>query len=313
MRIYIVILLIFTFSNYGHTRPDSLYIEPFSQKFAVQAYTEKNLLILNDEYTESYNRTYSSNNPMNLGLGLTINNTIISVGYGYGFDFMRDKSKGKTKSFDFQLHNFGQKYTFDIYIQKYKGFYMEEDKNRDQFILCPDLQIIRYGINTQYVFNNKKFSYKAAFNQSEKQLKSAGSFLVGIGAYYTIIESDSSLVINDKSRFKNFQFGISGGYAYNWVINKRYFISGSITTGINVGNESIDRIGKDKLEVYPIIVPRFATGYNTDKWSIGVSFHGNITFPALSDERNISIMSGNVQLKYIRRLEYIPILSKIFK
>lgn len=313
MKGYISIVVFLLFSFLAKGQPDSTYIKPFPEKFAIQGTIEKKLLVLTDEYKNSDSKVYTPNNPVDLGVGLSINNTIISVGYGYGFDFMRDKERGKTESFDFQLHNFGQKYVFDIFIQKYKGFYMEEGDNHSKFELCPDLQITRYGASVQYVFNGNRFSYKAAFNQSEEQLKPAGSFILGVAAYHTVISSDSSLIINEQNKLKNFQFGISAGYAYTWVINKRYFVSTSATAGVNIGNESIDRIGKDRLEVYPTVFPRISAGYNKEKWSLGFSFQGNLTFPTIKDERSISIFSGNFQLRYTRRLDYIPILSKIFK
>lgn len=133
------------------------------------------------------------NNPPNIGLGFSMNNTIVNVSYGQGFNFMRDKEKGKTKALDLQIHNYGKKFTFDVFIQRYRGFYAE-DESGNVLALYPDLKIRQYGAYGQYIFNNKKFSYRAAFNQNEKQLKSAGSFLIGGGVYFSKIESDSSFV-----------------------------------------------------------------------------------------------------------------------
>lgn len=43
------------------------------------------------------------------------------------------------------------------------------------------------GFNLYYIFNNKRFSYPAAFSQSTVQRKSAGSFLAGIGYTLSLI------------------------------------------------------------------------------------------------------------------------------
>ena len=35
------------------------------------------------------------------------------------------------------------------------------------------------GLNLYYIFNNRRFSYPAAFSQSTNQRRSAGSFIIG--------------------------------------------------------------------------------------------------------------------------------------
>lgn len=305
-----LIFLLITNSIICSSQVDYSYIGFFEQKVAVKGFFAKKFLFLFHEYDDNNDRTYMPNNPVEIGLGLSLYNTAISFGYGYGFDFLRDKKRGETSSFDFQFHHYGRKYTFDVFFQRYKGFYMEDDKSDAEFELCPDLKVQKYGIDAQYIFNNRKFSYKAAFNQSEKQLRSAGSFLLGGGAYYTYIESDTSFIYNGKNYLKNFQFGVSGGYAYTWVIKRNYFINLSTTVGIHFGNETIDRIGKDKLEVYPSVYPRVSMGYNKEKWSIGFSYLGNMIFPSFADDNSIGLMSGNFQLTYTYRFDSAPPLSR---
>lgn len=137
--------------------------------------------------------------------------------------------------------------------------------------------------------------------------------MLGGGIYQTQIQSDSSLLFNGKDLIKNFQFGVSLGYSHTWVIKKNYFINGSISAGLNVGNDKISRIGKDKLEIYPSVFPRVAAGYNHKKWSVAFSFIGNMVFPAFSENNTIGVTSGNFQLTYTHRFDQIPILSKFIK
>jgi hypothetical protein len=264
------------------------------------------MLMLNVE-SGGIEKSYIPNNPPNIGLGITIKNTIIGFSYGYGADFMRDKKYGKTKSLDFQIHNYGQKIALDLFIQQYKGFYDDEHGGLD---LYPDLDIHQYGLSGQYVLNNKRFSYKAAFDQNEKQLKSAGSILAGAGVYLTKITSDSSFVYNGKNTFDNFQFGISAGYAYTWVLGRHWTINASGTVGINFGSEKVSSFGKQKPEVYPTVFPRLSAGYDRDSWALGFSYVGNVTFPSLSDDSSITILSGAVQFSYTKRFDNIPFLKK---
>lgn len=245
-------------------------------------------------------KSYTPNNPPNIGLGFSIKNTIIDFSYGYGADFLRNRDKGKTTSFDFQLHSYGQKITFDLFVQRYHGFYNDEEKEIE---LYPDLKVYQYGIYGQYIFNNKKFSYKAAFNQSEKQLRSAGSFLIGFGGYKTNITSDSSFVYNEKHSLDNFQFGVSGGYAYTWVVARFWTLSASGTVGLNVGCEKLKDFGKQGLDVYPTFFPRASVAYNRERWALGLTYVGNEVFPSVSKGSSINLRSGVVQLTFTKRLK----------
>lgn len=313
MKSYLSILLIFLLPYLCEAQSDTTYIKPFTNKLSLRSYLSLKFISMQQE-TNGEVKTFTPNTPMNLGVGISINNTIVDFSYGYGLGFMREDDKGKTKAFDFQIHNYGRKFIIDLFIQKYRGFYTA-DKSDKNIELYPDLTIQQYGAFGQYVFNNKKFSYKAAFNQNEIQLKSSGSFLLGGGIYFTKIGSDSSFVYKSKNSLRNFQFGVSGGYAYTWVINKRWFTSGSATMGVNFGSERINYFGKQKIEIYPTFFPRISVGYNKEKWSLGLSYVNNLIFPSFSDsnsnnQNNISLASGTFQIAYIWRLNSNPFFKK---
>lgn len=308
MKRFIANIFILLIPYLCHAQIDSIYIKPFEYRLSVKPYISKDMLFMTQKFEEEDDKTFMPNTPPKIGVGFSLNNTIISLSYGYGFDFLQDKKLGKTESFDFQFHNYQRKFVFDLFIQRYKGFY-DGDAENELPDLYPDLEIRQYGIYGQYVFNHKKYSYKAAFNQSEKQLKSAGSFLLGGGIYQTEIRSESSFNYNEKNNFDRFQFGINAGYAYTWVLGKYWDISASATAGINFGSEKI-RHFKRNMEVNPSIFPRISAGYNRETWSLGFSYVGNMLFPALSEKTAIGIHSGNFQLSFTKRFEKIPLVNK---
>lgn len=297
-------------SCFCQAQTDTTYIKPFDNKLSLRTYLSTKFILMEKE-VDGEIKNFIPNTPMSLGFGVSINNTIINLSYGYGLNFMKDKEKGRTKALDFQIHNYGRKFIIDLFVQKYHGFYTSDQSDKN-IQLYPDLNIQQYGAFGQYVFNNKKFSYKAAFNQNERQLKSAGSLLLGGGVYFTKIGSDSSFVHKDKNSLRNFQFGVSGGYAYTWAINKRWFTSGSATMGVNFGTERINDFGKQKIEIYPTFFPRISVGYNKENWSLGLSYINNLIFSSFSDNDtgNIGLSSGNLQIGYIWRLNSNPFISK---
>ncbi|QGK77114.1 DUF4421 family protein [Flavobacterium sp. SLB02] len=306
MKLYFSFFLFFILPYFCQAQIDTTYIKPFYNKVSLRTYLSMRFISMEKE-TDGEIKNFMPNTPMSLGFGVSIKNTIIDLSYGHSLSFLKDDEKGKTKALDFQIHHYGKKFIIDLFIQKYHGFYTSDQSDKN-IQLYPDLNIQQYGTFGQYVFNNKKFSYKAAFNQNERQLKSAGSFLLGGGAYFTKIGSDSSFVHKSQNSLRNFQFGVSGGYAYTWAINKRWFTSGSATMGVNFGTERINDFGKRKIEIYPTFFPRISVGYNKENWSLGLSYINNLIFSSFSgnDTNNIALSSGNLQIGYIWRLNSNP-------
>ncbi len=300
---YIAItILALLFSQYTFSQVDSTYIGFYEDPLSVRTYfLDKFTALSHQRENEKDETTYRPNAPHGIGLGFTYKN--VSLSGAYGFDFMRDKKKGKTKSMDFQYHYYGQKFIYDIFFQQYKGLFTEpEDEKYD---LYPDIKLVQYGVFSQYVFNDKKFSYSAAFNQSQKQLKSAGSFLLGGAAYYNTARSDSSIVFDGGHRLKNLQFGVNGGYAYTWVASKRFFVSMSMSVGVNMGIETVDD-RKGKVKVYPSLFPRFSMGYNHDSWSIGFSGVNNRVYILYTNPSKMAFDTGALQLNVIKRFGRAP-------
>lgn len=307
MRYFLTLMLLFPLVCFSQI--DSSYIRPFKQKISVQVYMYKNFLAIEENLDKNNDLEYKPNNPVTLGLGLSVRNSVLSFSYGYGFDFMKEKSKGKTKSMDFQYHYYARKFILDAYVQRYKGFYVSDDKD-NLISIQPNLKAELYGLSGQYILNNKKFSGKAAFNQTEKQLKSAGSFLVGAQVYVTRVKPDSSFLSKNNFDLRNFQFGVSGGYAHIWVIKQNWSIALSATAGINMGNEKFSNFGKSKIEVYPSFSPRFIAAYNCESWAISAGAVFNALYPFYKN--NISIFSGYMGISFSKRLDLsIPILDKL--
>ena len=82
-----------------------------------------------------------------------------------------------------------------------------------------------------YIFNHKKFSYAAAYNQKTIQVRSAGSAIAGLMGYYADFDySDSKNAetiywMDGIGRLRQYQLAIGGGYAYNFVPAKGWLIS----------------------------------------------------------------------------------------
>ncbi len=116
---------------------------------------------------------------MNLGLGATFNGLTFNLAYGFGF-LNPERGRGETNNLDLQVHAYPKKLIIDVFLQFYRGYYLEKfyetEDYRQGIFLLPDLRIKKIGLNVQYLFNGEKLSLRATFLQSEWQKKSAGSF-----------------------------------------------------------------------------------------------------------------------------------------
>lgn len=302
----IILLLFALFSNCICAQVDSTYIVPFDQDLAIKVYTEYKYTALVKTVGQNTDMTFMSNKPLDIGLGFSWKN--ISLSGSYGFKFLADSENGKTESLDFQYHRYNKNYVWDVYYYKYKGFYTEADKTR-AIDLYPDIKVSQVGSFAQYVFNNKKFSYRATFGQSEKQLKSAGSFLLGGGIFYSTLYANENTIGKEEIDLWSFQIGASGGYAYTWVINKNFFISGSLSGGISVGNAD-DELSFKSLKIYPNYFVRFAAGYNADTWSLGMSYINNSTHLIHTQEDQLMLNSGTARFTFTKRFNAESIFGK---
>ena len=82
-----------------------------------------------------------------------------------------------------------------------------------------------------YIFNHKRFSYAAAYNQKTIQVRSAGSPLVGLMGYYADFDyadkrnAETIYWMDGIGRLRQYQLALGGGYAYNFVPAKGWLIS----------------------------------------------------------------------------------------
>jgi len=97
---------------------------------------------------------------------------------------------------------------------------MEEMK---KVVLIDPIRVNTVIADGYYIFNGKKFSYPAAYDQSVIQKHSAGSLIAGLMYNYTHIDysadsnGDMIFLMDGLGRVKLWQGSVGAGYAYNWV------------------------------------------------------------------------------------------------
>ena len=105
-----------------------------------------------------------------------------------------------------------------------------------------DLRMKILNVTGYYVFNKRQFSYPAAFTQSYIQRRSAGSWLVGFSYQGGSLETTDELMERmpeaNNARIYVGHVGLGGGYAYNWVVGKKWLFHFSMLPTLVVYNRN---------------------------------------------------------------------------
>jgi hypothetical protein len=268
---------------------------------------------------------YKPNNKLLLGIGVNHGSFGLNIGINFPAINQDDEKYGETKYYDFTIRVFSPRFNSTIYLQHYKGFYLRNTKDMipgwehgDPYYIRGDIRTITAGIDISYIFNNSKFSYRAAIIQNEWQKKSSGSFLLGGGLIYNATIGDSSIVPTylyyenffDGLKFdrsNNFSIGPTIGYAYTFVYKKHYFILGALNGSGNLGFTRFLLVdNEEKIKSGAVFGLRaellLATGYNSDRWYFGIAyFDMSMTNQAPLQDRTINYDTGMFRFNVVRR------------
>ena len=270
---------------------------------------------------------YMPNKKLVAGIGFNYGLLGLNVGIGMLFfnQNQDDEKYGETNYLDLQAHWYLRKISIDLMLNRYQGYYLSNPHEMilgwpsdDTLPKRRDMITISTGINVQYLFNYKKFSYNAGFVQTEWQKKSAGSFILGGQFYYVKVRGDSTLIPDD-IRYENFfdgfhfrrsdsySLGANIGYAHTFVIISRIFFSISLTGGASLANVTLlsgenNNSKKSGIKVGFHSTFRTALGYNHKRFYIGFSY---VNLPVISQapvpKGWIRFGTGNLRFNVVYR------------
>lgn len=274
---------------------DTLYIEPMHYDWTAMLQNSNFFQIIHIGVNDKvYGRQSISFYPRSaIKIGPYIGWKFIFL--GYAFDVTRPKDTGKMSEFSFSVYT--NKIGGDIvYIKNSGGHKIRDVKgfnNIDRRAYRGNefegLTTHTTSINAYYIFNNRKFSYPAAFNQTNQQKRSAGTFLLGLRYEHQKLNFDfaqlpSALIANSimsqrlmLSSLDYQNYCINAGYAYNWVFAPNFVFSASLTPSIgykHLKGEKVtsELVFQDIKRINFDLVGRLGFVWNTGKFFAGASF-----------------------------------------
>ena len=272
---------------------DTLYISPNRYNYALMAthFSNFEYYSVTSEFPQPQKLSFSPNPHNKIGLYFGW----IFLGWSVDIDDIYRKTNRKNKGTEFDLSLYSSKLGVDIFyrrtgnnykIHKIRGFYDEipSDYSEDFSGLKVDIK----GLNLYYIFNNRKFSYPAAFSQSTNQRRNAGTFIAGFSISKHNLDFDYQQLpayIQERmnpgmkvNKIKYTNANISFGYAYNWVFARNCLACLSLTPAIAYKASDVDaetQEGKAWYSKFNLdFLLRAGVVYNNGKYFVGTSFVG---------------------------------------
>jgi hypothetical protein len=303
---------------------DSAYVESYRSYFMPRVLISRKATGMSYHNTKhGYSLRYQPNKSFNVGAGFTYKFVTLKASVGI---LQPHKTRGETRDLDVQLHSYGRKFMTDVLLQFYKGFYLPDRRfgtPTNEYYVRPDLAVSAIGSSFQYIFNHRKFSYRAAFQQTEWQKRSAGTLLVGIELFMGRFRADSTIVPSqlqvDQSeeglRLMRFiEFGPNAGYAYTWV-HKKFFVTTGASLGLSAGlNRYIEGSSRTTFAGFsPNTVIRLSSGYNVKRWGINILYLSTALRIPEFENKSVVVNAGTIRLNFIYRISPSEKIKKLLQ
>lgn len=233
--------------------------------------------------------TYKPNNTYSLGIGAYIFEVGVELAFAIPLKERSITKFGESKARDLQLNVLTKRWGLDAFYQRYGGFYIEDRDlvplPDEPFPQRADIGIRNFGVTGHYVFNPQKFSFRSAYNFSERQLYSRGSFVLFATLYTFRVAGDSSIIGDDRQvdfgshvnfeRLRYTTFSIAPGYTYNLTYNN-FFLNATLAVGPahHWANYDLENNATTEFDIAinSFLGGRVAVGYNGYRIFGGVSF-----------------------------------------
>ncbi len=254
---------------------------------------------------------------LNPSLGFVLSYKFLSVRLGIrpGLSDSKKENKGETDFFRIRLKFLFDKWTHRIEYNYTRGFYIDNTDDfglydSDYHIQFPNLTTNIISGSSHYKFN-ENYSVKAVESNTEIQLKSAGTFLVGLNyAFYDVagtnkVKFENEDVINKTtySEYNGFSAIVNGGYHYTFVLHNNWYVNIRANPGIGFefyetsfySENSVEK--KKNNDIFFALSTGIAAGYNGKKYYFGVEYNYSVNSEKFSDDSiNLQPIKNNFHI-----------------
>lgn len=255
--------------------------------------------LVSDNWTDTYLVEFSSGKPLFMAsnlycnIGFQANYSILSLSYSVDMNSLLSDRTAQHKKLGFSFSC--SRIYADAYYWKNTGttkirqIDLGSDKDKQyEDVPFDGLSFRAYGAMAFYIFNYSRFSFAASYNLSNYQLRSQGSWMLGAsGTRYDcsfdftklpeyILEN--SKVPKETYRLNYNSVNVTGGYSFNWVMNRHLLFNTTTLPGIGVSFSHSDSTTGHRTLLSLAVRQMLSLTYTNRQFFITAngSFHGNL-------------------------------------
>ncbi|MFK7002625.1 hypothetical protein BWK63_02150 [Flavobacterium covae] len=229
-------------------------------------------------YTDNKRSIFSPDEK--LKLRFSFDYKFLGISYSFSPDFIPElnNQRANTKTLDLSFKFFySDRLRQEVTYKKVKGFTLRNPDDQNPIEVFDDLEINTIGGKTFYI-TNKNFSYRAYESQTERQIKSAGSFMPSLTYFINnLYTNNPNSFEQNLERIKSVDFILQLGYMYNYAINKTWFATGGLHPGIGFHdsknyytNNKESVVFDNKIKWNYNLDLNFSLGYNQENFFSGI-------------------------------------------
>ncbi|CAA9244780.1 MAG: hypothetical protein AVDCRST_MAG56-1663 [uncultured Cytophagales bacterium] len=254
--------------EFGHWKTGRLVLSTRNLQFELRSRTRRDAFI---QFRPSSSTT--------LGVAGYSRRLGLELGFKLPTSGERQKRFGNSRIVDWSTTFYGDQFGADAFFQRYRGYYVRNGyavdslwRRGNPYPRYSNLAAFHLGGNIYHVFNHNRFSYRAAFTQMERQVKSAGSFLLMTSVAIMNFSNEGQAFIpsrrlpgynnNNLGYARFYNLALAPGYGHTFV-RDRLYVSLSLFMGFGLQhqryrmNDRIENVG----QVFRKYNMRLATGY----------------------------------------------------
>lgn len=279
------------------SKVDSLYIQEFPSFLTPRIYGTNRIQRF-DLFASNlpYDRIrFATNQTPDMGFGAWYKNVGLAISFQNPFAKSRYQNLPETVSLEILLNLYSRRFGVDLFLTQYTGYVIDNapdvfkgSANIEQLRERPDMKTFTLGGNFNYFFNWRKFSYRAANISTERQLKSAGSWIALGGFYLQTISADRPFLENlpavpqppgipnayYATSVRQYNFSLGGGYTHSFVVRKKFFFNATALPAFVISTYQVPTVdGREVVrgQLNYRLTLRAALGYNGDRYFGGVN------------------------------------------
>lgn len=253
------------FDKLSVSKSDTLYAVRNNYRFSIKPRTGISIGIFEFGWKQDGEKqSYAINSAPLCKVGANFSYRNLTIGFQRDVErFFRGK---RSSNAEFGASLYGTMLGGDYFYSSSNRYTVRSEQDKEWHLRVSCFRSRRLQANGYWVLNHRRFSYPAVFTQSYRQKRSCGSVVLGLSLHAEQLELDADALPEELAErlnaseyareisYRSLNIGV--GYAYNWVLGRRWMLHGSFLPSFSTikrarlkFQEHTERLSVDKVNV----------------------------------------------------------------